>query len=159
MSRFGKAAKKLSVAGFRPARPIDGEFHEHNYAGATPRQLVAYCSICFIAGMAFAVGLGGLLLVQTGHRLASAADKKVIDAAATAGVDLSLMTVGDLRARLTLDLETAPLWRRRSAPCRAMFSPGLAATSNKSLSRSERRTSPMSRRWKTRLPAITPNTR
>ena len=107
MSRFSKAAKKLGVAGFRPARPIDGEFHEHNYAGATPRQLVAYCSICFIAGMAFAVGLGGLLLVQTGHRLASAADEKVIDAAATAGVDLSMMTVGDLRARLTLDLVTA----------------------------------------------------
>jgi hypothetical protein len=107
MSRFGKAAKKLSVAGFRPARPIDSEFHEHNYAGAAPRQLVAYCSICFVAGMALAVGLGGLLLVQTGHWLASAADEKVIDAAATAGVDLSLMTVGDLRARLTLDSVTA----------------------------------------------------
>jgi hypothetical protein len=103
---------KLEKAGADPSRarglfgrfrrnPSETHIHQHQGFGT------AHLAAAFAAGAIAVVGIGGVWMSQTGHRLASAADEKIIDAAATAGVDLSLLTVGDLRARLTLDSVTA----------------------------------------------------
>ena len=70
-----------------------------NYVGFRAAHLVA----SFVAGAVAIAGAGGLWMMQTGHWVAARQDQTLVRAVALAGVDVTLMSVGDLRARLSLD--------------------------------------------------------